>query len=69
MSSSSDSSDTYFLALFLRLAGVFFDDEDEFSFDDDATAADCFRFLSLTFMLSESDELELSSSGIGENYQ
>lgn len=58
MSSSSDSSEfMYFLAIFLRRAGVFFDDDDELSFDDEAL----FRcLLSFIFMLSELSELSSS---------
>lgn len=48
----------YFFAIFLRLAGVFFDDEDELSFEDEALLR-CFSFI---FMLSESEESESSSS-------
>lgn len=60
MSSSSDSSELmYFLAIFLRLAGVFFDDDDELSFDEDALLKCLLNFI---FMLSESDESESSTS-------
>jgi hypothetical protein len=49
----------YFLAFFLRRAGVFFDDDEEPSFDDEAALLKCFSFM---FMLSLSDELESSSA-------
>jgi hypothetical protein len=47
----------YFLAIFLRRAGVFFEDDDELSFDEDALFK-C--LLSFIFMLSELSELSSS---------
>lgn len=54
----------YFFATFLRRAGVFFDDEDELSFEEEAALLRCLSFI---FMLSESDELESTSSRKGKN--
>jgi hypothetical protein len=50
----------YFLAFFRRLAGVFFDDDEEPSFDDEALLK-CFNFI---FILSESEELESLSLSV-----
>lgn len=49
----------YFFATFFLRAGVFFEDEDELSFDEDALLR-C--LLSFIFMLSESESESESSS-------